>query len=153
MYVHVHLDSRVHLSTSWSGYIISAVLFPDSDLITTGVHTASILYIFHWNLPLYGSAAVILQLPGCGSAVVTLLLFAWNSGAEVMHTVCLLTGCYAFALAICSIPIVRIWLWYVDAMFVLIFVPSISGATRGPQRWVPHARARGVRGGTWGFPW
>ena len=108
---------------------MSAVLLPGSDLITTGVHTASILYLFHRNLPLYGSAAVILQLPGCGSAVVTLLLFAWNSGAEVMHTVCLLAGCYAFALAICSIPLVRIWLGYVDAVFVLIFVQDLSCRT------------------------
>jgi hypothetical protein len=116
-------------STSWSGYITSAVLFPDSDLITTGVHTASILYIFHWELPLYGSAAVILQVPGCGSAVVTLLLFAWNSGAEVMHIVYLLAGCYAFALAIWSISLVKIWLGYVDAMFVLIFVQDLSCRT------------------------
>ena len=131
MYVHVHLDSRSELLIRCHDLDTSCLLyfFLVAILVTTGVYTASILYLFHRNLPLYGSAAVILQLPSCGSAVVTLLLFAWNSGAEVMHTVCLLAGCYAFALAICSIPLVRIWLGYVDAVFVLIFVQDLSCRT------------------------
>ena len=138
MYVHVHLDSRSELLTI-AIMILTRRHDPDTSCLlyfcvivskSLSMSVLRLFYIFSLNVTVVRvscsySTGIRLRICCSYSAAVRMEL----SGAEVMHTVCLLAGCYAFALAICSIPLVRIWLGYVDAVFVLIFVQDLSCRT------------------------